>query len=185
MVGENGPGAPFVATTGTACSEVTLKAATIVVLLLVLAFSAFTLLNWSAIVAPTALSVGVTTVHAPLGLILLTGSGLLMATFLVLMAYQQGVALVEARRFARDLHAQRDIADKAEASRFTDLRAYLEGELRVLQAKANTAGVDADALLGRFEQILATRLSEVANGLSAHVAEVEDKLDRVLDARVK
>jgi hypothetical protein len=158
------------------------KAPTLIVFVLVVVFSVFALLNWNAIVAPTALSVGFTTVHAPLGLILLTGSGLLTAAFLVFVAYQQTAALVESRRFARDLKAERELADKAEASRFTDLQTFLESELRLVNNELAAARADAHAHAGRLEEVLMTRLEEVGNGLSAHVAEVEDKLDRALGA---
>jgi hypothetical protein len=157
-----------------------LKIVTVIVFLLALAFAAFAVLNWSAIAAPTALSIGFTTVHAPLGLILLTGSGVITAAFVSFVVYQQVSALLEARRFARDLHAERALADKAEASRFTDLRTYLEGELRALNERAAAARAETDARMGQLEVRLADRLTEVANGLSAHVSEVEDKIDRAL-----
>lgn len=97
--------------------------------------SVFALLNWSTIATPAPVSVGFATVNAPLGLVMLVAAGLLTALFLAFIIYQQGAALLDARRFARDLHAQRELADKAEASRFTDLRAYLQGELSRLEGK--------------------------------------------------
>jgi hypothetical protein len=157
-----------------------MKAPTLVVVLLIVVYSVFALLNWSAIATATELSVGFTTVHAPLGLILLAGSGVLTATFLVFVAYQQTAALVESRRFARDLKVERELADKAEASRFTELRAYLEGELRSLKEDVAAGHAETNAQAGRLEEVLVARLTEVANGLSAHVGEVEDKLDRAL-----
>jgi hypothetical protein len=97
--------------------------------------SVFALLNWSTIAAPAPVSVGFATINAPLGLVMLVAAGLLTALFLAFIVYQQGAALVDARRFAKDLHAQRELADKAEASRFTDLRGYLHGELSRLEGK--------------------------------------------------
>jgi uncharacterized integral membrane protein len=158
------------------------KIATIAVLVLLAALSLFALLNWGSIVAPTTLSLGFTTAQAPLGLVLLAGFGLLTATFLVFATYQQATALVEARRFARDLHAQRTVADKAEASRFTDLRAYLEAELGALSERVATSQAETQARLGRLEEALVARLGEVTNGLAAHLGEVEDKIDRSLKA---
>jgi hypothetical protein len=160
------------------------KIATIAVLVLLAALSLFSLLNWSAIVTPTTISLGFTTARAPLGLALLAGFGLLTATFFVFAMYQQATALVEARRFARDLHAQRAVADKAEASRFTDLRGYLEAELRALNEGAATAHAETKARLGRLEEGLVARLGEVTNGLAAHLGEVEDKIDRSLKTRL-
>jgi uncharacterized integral membrane protein len=157
-----------------------MKVATAIIVLLVIVFSIFAMLNWSAIAAPTRLSLGITAVEAPLGLVLLTGTGLLAALFLVFATYQQAAALLEARRFSRELRAERELADKAEASRFTDLRAYLEGALRSLDERSAAAAATADARLARVEQALTARLAEVENSLSAHVAEVEDKIERSL-----
>jgi hypothetical protein len=157
-----------------------MKVATAIIALLVIAFCIFAMLNWSAIAAPSRLSLGIAAVEAPLGLVLLIGTGLLAAMFLVFATYQQGAALLEARRFSRELRSERELADKAEASRFTDLRAYLEGALRALDERSVAAAAAAEARLARVEQAVTTRLTEVENALSAHVAEVEDKLDRAL-----
>ncbi len=134
-----------------------MKALTIVVLVLLALLALFSALNWAAVTAPVALSLGFTSVQAPLGLVLLAGTAAIIASLLVFLFYQQAAALLEARRASREILAQRELADKAEASRFTDLRAYLEAELRKLDA----------------------RIAETSNALAAHVAEVEDKVDRL------
>lgn len=149
-----------------------MKLLTIVVISLVTVLTLFALLNWSAVVAPAPLSIGFATVNAPLGLIMLAAAGVLTAAFLAFIVFQQGVALVEARRAARDLHAQQELAEKAEVSRFTDLRTYLESELRKI-----------DERVDRLEGAIVGRLAQTENGLSAHVAEVEDKIDRVLQVK--
>src|SRR5262245_13583667 len=91
-------------------------------LLLFAATVLFAALNWSAFIAPTPISLGVATVQAPLGLILLAFIALLAVVFLAYALYLQTSFLVEARRSARELQAQRELADQAEASRFTELR---------------------------------------------------------------
>lgn len=112
-----------------------MKALTVVVISLLAVLSLFALLNWTAISTPVPLSVGFATINAPLGLIMLVAVGLLTAAFLAFIVYQQAVGLANARRASRDLHVQRELADKAEASRFTDLRAYLAAELKKLDDK--------------------------------------------------
>jgi uncharacterized integral membrane protein len=159
------------------------KLLTVVVISMLALLSLFALLNWSAVVTPAPLSIGFTTVNAPLGLIMLSAAGLLTAAFLAFIVYQQGVALVEARRSSRDLHAQAELAEKAEVSRFTDLRAYLESELRKIDERSAAARADASARLDRLEGVILGKLAESENGLSAHVAEVEDKIDRVLQVK--
>jgi uncharacterized integral membrane protein len=118
----------------------------------------FAAINWSAFVAPVTLSFVVTSVDAPLGLLMLV---LVLAFgFLNLAAYGgwQTSMLLESRRMSRELQAQRDMADRAETSRVADLRARVD----------------------TVEASLRTTLQEGINGLSAALGEVEDKLDRAL-----
>ncbi len=104
-------------------------------LIIGIAILAFVGLNWPAMSTPTNLSLGFTEIRAPLGLVLLGLMALLSVVFVALVAYTQGTVLVETRRHAKELAAQRELADKAEASRFTDLRAHLDKEItRVTEA---------------------------------------------------
>ncbi|MDE2399141.1 MAG: LapA family protein, partial [Burkholderiales bacterium] len=82
----------------------------------------FTLLNWSAFTAPTALSLGFATVQAPLGLVMLVVTGAVCTLFLVYIVLQQARLIVETRRSAKEVKSHRELADKAEASRFTELQ---------------------------------------------------------------
>jgi|SRR5687768_1113334 hypothetical protein len=105
-----------------------------VALLVVLGLVAvFTALNWSVITAPTTLSLGFAEVRAPLGLVLLALLGLLTTLFLLYVVYLQSTVLLETRRHARELQAQRELADQAEASRFTELRGFLDKRLGELE----------------------------------------------------
>jgi uncharacterized membrane protein len=122
---------------------------TVVLLIVLAAVVAFAALNWSAFMAPTTLSLGVAQVQAPLGLIMLALTVILTALFLTYLVYVQTTVLLESRRHAKELQAQRVLADQAEASRFTELRTYLE-----------------------------SRLTELENSLSAQVGEMRDRLDR-------
>lgn len=90
------------------------------------AVAVFAVLNWSVIMAPTTLSLGFAEVQAPLGLVLLGLIALLSVLFLVYAVYLQSSVLLEARRHARELQASRELADQAEASRFTELRDRVE-----------------------------------------------------------
>ena len=104
-------------------------------LLLVLALAltaTFATVNWSAFVAPTTLSLVFTTIEAPLGLIMLAITAVIAVLFLAFIVYLQTSVLLEARRHAKALETQRQLADQAEASRFTELRAFLERELALL-----------------------------------------------------
>ena len=101
----------------------------LLLLLVGTAIVAFIGINWSAMTAPTDLNLLIMDIRAPLGLVLLGLMALLSAVFVGLIAYTQGTVLMETRRHAKELSVQRELADKAEASRFTELRAHLDREV--------------------------------------------------------
>jgi hypothetical protein len=144
------------------------------VLGLIVVFSA---LNWSAFIAPTVLSLGFTSIEAPLGLILLGIVALLTLLFLVYITYLQSTVLLESRRHARELQLQRDLAEQAEASRFNQLRNLLETELEKLAADTEQS---KSLLLTRLEQLdrdFRAALEQTANSLAAYIGELEDKVE--------
>ena len=139
----------------------------------------FTVLNWTAFIAPTTLSIGFTNVQAPLGLVMLVATGLVCGLFLVYIVVQQAGVILEARRNAKELKAHRELADKAEASRFTELRTFIEGELRRIEAQGGAATRELSARVEQAKQDLLEKLAESTRTLSAYVGEVDDKLDRL------
>ena len=155
-----------------------MKVRTLFLLIVLVAISAFAALNWSAFMVPTTLSLGVGVVQAPLGLVMLGLLAFLTALFLVFVVYVQASVLVDARRHARELQANRELANQAEASRFTELRGYLEVELKKL------AGLDAEsraavqARLDRLDHDLRSAVEESGNTLAAYFGELEDRLQR-------
>jgi uncharacterized integral membrane protein len=119
-----------------------------VALLVVLgAVALFAALNWGVIMTPTTLSLGFAEVQAPLGLVLLVMLAVVSALFLFYLVYLQTTVLLEHRRHARELETQRQLADQAEASRFTELRTLLEARLDQLEnSLAASIGELADRL---------------------------------------
>ena len=97
-----------------------------------------------------------TTVEAPLGLLLLGVLGLVVIGFATTMAWWQARVLMDTRRHTKELQTQRELADRAEASRFTELQQRLD--------------VDFAAVKGELQQ--------QANSLAAAVAELEDRIER-------
>src|SRR5262245_52449922 len=107
-----------------------LRAVVLAVLaVLAVLFTVFMFANWAAITAPTQVSLVVAQVQAPLGLILLVCLVVVVVVFLFLMVFQQAGVILETRRYAKELTAQRTLADQAEASRFTELRKHLDARL--------------------------------------------------------
>ncbi len=119
-----------------------------VALLVVLgAVALFAALNWGVIMTPTTLSLGFAEVQAPLGLVLLVMLAVVCALFLFYLVYLQTTVLLEQRRHARELKTQRQLADQAEASRFTELRTLLQARLDQLEnSLAASIGELADRL---------------------------------------
>lgn len=95
------------------------------ILLLIAALAA---LNWGTLSAPVPVSLGFMTVSAPLGLMMLALTVALGVFFLVYVLYLHSSVLLDAKRHNREMQVQRDLADKAEASRFTELRNFLEAQ---------------------------------------------------------
>lgn len=154
-----------------------MKLLTLLLLVAIVILLGFTLLNWAAFTSPSTLSVGVTTVQVPLGLVMLAASALLTAMFAAFILYQQAAALLAARTAARDLEGQRKLAEDAERSRVAELRSFMETRLATL------APGSSDVTMKRLEAALVARLDEMENALAAHLGEIEDKIDRALAAR--
>jgi CheY-specific phosphatase CheX len=149
----------------------------IFLLIALTAVAAFAALNWTEITTPTTLSLGVAVVEAPLGLVMLGLLVFVTALFLAFMVYLQTSVLLEARRHARELQTNRTLADQAEASRFTELRSYLEG---ALQRQAEQDAASGAAVLARLDQLdreLRSAVEESGNTLTAYIGELEDRLE--------
>lgn len=146
----------------------------ILVLSLLVIFAA---VNWAAIVEPTTISLIFATIQAPLGLLLLTITALLAVFFLGFMVYMQSSMLMERQRVSRELEAQRELANQAEASRFSELRAYLQTELQQINARNQELENHLGVRLTQLEQGLNITIEQTGNSLSAYIGELEDRLE--------
>ena len=93
----------------------------------------FALLNWPAFTTPTTLSLVFGTVQAPIGLVMLGVVFVLAAMCLTYLIWVQGSALMDTRRHTKEMQLQRDLADKAEASRFTELHNFVNAEMQKME----------------------------------------------------
>ena len=157
---------------------------TLSIALVLVLLALFALLNWGAFAAPTELNLGPTSVQAPLGLVMLSVTALLCGLFVLYVIVQQAGAIVESRRYAKELQSQRELADKAEASRFTDLQNYLSGELGQLRERSAEQTAQADQRVAQMEQRLLQKLEESTRVLSAYVGEVDARLFTGLEANL-
>ena len=149
-----------------------------ILLFVVLVIAALAALNWGTLATPTLMSLGFMQVTAPLGMIMLGLTVLLGILFVAYVVYLQGSVLLETRRQAKELQTQRDLADKAEASRFTELRQFMSAELtRVTQSSSETRS-NLLSRLDALEQRQRAALEQTGNSLAAAVGELEDRLER-------
>ena len=150
---------------------------TLFLFLLLVVTGLFALLNWPAFTAPTTLSLGFGTIEAPIGLLMLGVVFLLGAMALAQVIYVQGMALADARRQAKELQAQRELAETAEVSRFTELRSFVDGELMKMARASNDTKTALLTRLDQMEQRTHVQLQETANTLYAHMGQIEERIE--------
>lgn len=151
---------------------------TLLILFVIAGLIIFAAINWGAFVTPTTLSLIFLTVDAPLGLILLAIVAVLSVFFLVYVVYLQSSVLMESRRHGRELQAQRELAEQAEASRVSELRAFLQDELGELMDRTEASRAGVLARLDQLERELRVVVEQSGNTLAAYIGEVEDRLER-------
>jgi uncharacterized integral membrane protein len=138
----------------------------------------FALINWPAFTALTPISLVFTTVQAPLGLIMLGLAFFLSLLFTMWAISLQASTLLETRRQSKELQAQRELADTAEASRFTELRAFLTTELARVSQVSTDGHTELLNRMNHMEGALRLTLEENSNAVAAVVGEFEDRLER-------
>lgn len=142
---------------------------TLFLLLIVAAIAALAALNWSTLAAPSMISLGLVSWEGPLGVVMLGLTLLLGIFFIAYVLSLQGSVLLDTRRHTKEMQAQRELADKAEASRFTELRVVLETQHQQGQAQLL-------ARLDVLEKHLALRAQESDNSTAAYVGQLEQQL---------
>lgn len=146
-----------------------MKVRTALLFLIVSLLGYLSFFNFETLAQNVPMSLGFTMLEAPLGLVMLTLTGLMAFVFIAYVIAVQGTWLLEARAHAKEIQAQRELADKAEASRFTELRNVLETQhqegQRVLMERL-------DALQSHLD----TRAQESDNSTAAQVGHLEQQL---------
>lgn len=155
-----------------------MKFHTLLLLVILAAIAIFVALNWNTFFTLADVSLGFTVVQLPLGMVMLGLLVFVTALFLIFAIYIQTSALLEVRRYSRDLQTSRELSDKAEASRFTELRTVLEAEML---KQANQHEEFKSSVLVRVDQLgdsLRSSMEESTNSLAAYIGELEDRLEK-------
>jgi hypothetical protein len=149
-----------------------------ILLVVVLLIAALAVLNWGIVVAPTVMSLGLMQVTAPFGLIMLGLTVLLAVVCLAYVLWLHGSVMLETRRHSKEMQVQRDLADKAEASRFTELRNFLEAQENTHMARNAERHTALLARVAQLETAFRQRVDQSDNTVAAHVGQLEDRLER-------
>ena len=145
-----------------------MRTRTLLVVLALLLIVAFVAINWSVFAASTKVSFVFTSVEVPTGLVMLGILALIVLTFGIYSAVSWSAILLEYRRQAKELTAQRTLADQAEASRFTELRAVMHDELEHL----------ADRMT-EMQDTFRAEIRDNANSLAATIGELDDRIQKL------
>ena len=86
--------------------------------------------------------------------------------------------LIETRKYAKQLNAQRELADKAEASRFTELRRYMESQAVLATNQGNDMVAAIDRRMMQTEKLLLQRREQTDNTNAAYWGQHDDALVR-------
>ena len=150
----------------------------IIAILLVAGFAAQ---NWPEFLRTSPLTFGVVQQEAPLGLIMLVALGVTLLVFLLSSAMQESRLLVESSRHAKSLQAQRDLAEKAEVSRFTDLRQQLETHLRETRQHQSIIATEFEKVVVQQQRELRGQLDQINRTLDARLGELEGRIESRLE----
>lgn len=141
----------------------------------------FAFVNWNSFMAPTTLWLLVTSISAPLGLIMLGFVALISLLFLIYIAYLQSARLSETRRSNKELKAQRELAEKAETSRLTGLHEFLQTELAKMEGRTVASEEILQRRLDQLDRDLRSVIEQSGNTLAAYMGEIEDRLTQKRD----
>ena len=141
-----------------------------------LVVAAIAALNWPEFTRTEPLSFGILTATVPLGLVMLTLLAIVLAVFLVSSAIGESRYLLDHRRHSRALQAQRELAEKAESSRFTDLRQHLDSHLRDVRQRDQVVATELEKRLMQNQGELRAQLDRMHHALLARLADIESRL---------
>lgn len=155
-----------------------MKFRTLILVVFILMIAAMVALNFEEILRPTPLDLGVSSVEAPIGLVLLGLLTLVIVVFLVMLVFNQTTHLMEVRQVTREASEQRHLADKAEASRFVELREFMQTQLQTAAAREQDISNQLQQKMDTMQERLTLVIEQTGNGLGASLGELEDRLEQ-------
>lgn len=154
-----------------------MRTRTILLVVAILLVAGFAALNWGEVVRPAPLLFGPIVADAPLGLILLALLALTLVLFLASSIAMRTQSLIDYRQHHKTLEAQRELADKAEASRFVDLRQQLDTHLKEMRERDAIAASEFDKAMLQTRRELQVQMEQINRTIAARMTELENRLD--------
>jgi hypothetical protein len=147
-----------------------MRVRTWLVIALAVLTTAFLIINWTVFAAPAKFSLVFTSFEASVASVMLTLLALVVVVLAVYVGNWHGSLLLEYRRQAKELQAQRALADNAEASRFTAMGALMQSEIAASTQRLETALAAVREELRNTESSLAASLGEMDDRLQRAAA---------------
>ncbi len=145
-----------------------MRTRTLLIVLVLLLIAGFLAINWSLFAAPAKINFVFASIEAPMGLVMFGILTLIALAFGIYSAVSWSAILLEYRRQAKELTAQRTLADQAEGSRYTELRGAMHDELEHLADR-----------MAQIHETLRTEIRENANSLAATIGELDDRIQKL------
>ena len=158
---------------------------TIFLIIFIALVAGFVALNVGEFTRSSVLNLGIASIDVSLGLVMLLLLVVVVVAFLGNTLLIQSANLIESRKYARELNTQRDLADKAEASRFTELRHYLDAQAAAEREREVMMNAAIDQRFAAHQQVLLARLDQSDNTVAAHLGQLEDRLEHPSSVRVQ
>ena len=145
----------------------------VIAILLVAGFAA---LNWPEVMRTTSLNFGLFYMDGAVGAILLGILALGLIAFMASSAMLRSRMMITENRYTRDLQAQRDLADKAEASRFTELRQHLDTHFRETRQREAMANTEFEKAMLQSQRDMRAQLDQLQQAVTARFGELENRI---------
>ena len=160
-----------------------MRTKTLLLVVVIVLIATFAVLNVDEFTRVSTLSLGFTTMQLPLCLVMLMLITAILLIFLATTLYMHSTNLMETRKYAKELTAQRELADRAEASRFTELRRYLESQAALAMNQGSDTIAAFDRRMKQTENLLLQRLQRLEQSDNSNAAYWRQQDDALLRNR--
>lgn len=158
-----------------------MRARLVLLLLAILLVAGFAALNPAEFMRTTDLNFGLFRMDAPLGAIMLGLLALGLIIFLVSSAAMSSRLMLTENRYSRDLQVQRDLADRAEASRFTELRQHLDNHFRENRQRDALVSTEFEKSMMQSHREMRAQLEQMHHTLATRLGELESRMEARLE----